>query len=429
MKTKHSTRIIVKTRNFLKRHLKSCPKWQKKLLPEICKGILISGSLQLSKISRAIKKKKDNIQVIENRLSRNMKSRQWDIDKIAGSYYESTKKYIKRNTPINIDRGDYAKPYARKLQHCKKVWDGSKKEKVTGYWSFSSVSGIGEGEILPLVNFPYYIGEDEKNEKGEAQKWGFKSENEAMEYGYNMLYELYDGKGIWIEDRGADRIQGIRYKAERKVRFITRLTDRRGLLSADNKGIGRVVDVVRNAKLENSIYYTSAEGEPKKRLSLGSKKIRIPQLEGEYNIVILRDDEKLKECRGKEALIEDTENEQIKKDEWYVCVITNLNVENFMDEERIMRLFFNRWSIEDSFRFVKQEFGAEYFLVRDFRAIRRLTILVYIITGLIFLITQMCPSTIKYLENISDCFEKEAKLYYYRIVWGLRKLLSSIRSP
>ena len=116
MRTKKSIIVIVKTKNFLNRHLGRCSKCYQKQLPKLGLGILKSGSLKPSEIGRQIKQGPEDIRQIENKLSRHLQSNTWDENTIIDSYLKSIKHYIKPDTNIYIDRTDYAKPYGQKME-------------------------------------------------------------------------------------------------------------------------------------------------------------------------------------------------------------------------------------------------------------------------------------------------------------------------
>jgi hypothetical protein len=421
MRTKKSISVIVKTKNFLKRHLEQCPKWHRQQLPKIGLGILKSGSLQLSAIGRQIKQNQESIREIENKLSRYLQSPAWDENTIVDSYLKSLKRYIKPDTNIYIDRTDYAKPYGQKMEGLGRVWDGSQKTSVLGYWGFESLAEIGDHELLPLVNYPYYLGQDKKDKSGHKLGWGFRSENEALEQGFDQIIKYFGSNGVWNEDRGFDRNDNFRYNYEHQIKATVRLKRNRILLDRENHTLGNVEDIARKAELKGLFRYK--EESHHKYLSLGSIKVRIPEVPGEYTLIIIRDDNQMKACGGKVNWIDGEERE------WFLALLTTLLVENAVDEEGVVRRFLKRWDIEDSCRFIKQELGGETFLVRGFRAIRRLIIIMHILMGLLFLIREMGDEMLAYLEKIGDCFKKDVDFCYYRIVWGMRKLLTEVRSP
>jgi hypothetical protein len=421
MKAKRSAIIIVKTKNFLKRHLTRCPKWYREYLPQIGLGILKSGSLKLSEIGRHIKPSQESIQETENRLSRYLQSGNWTEDDISDSYLRSIRRYIKPDTNIYIDRNDYAKPYGRKMEGLGRVWDGSKKDIVWGYWGFESLAEVGDHELIPLVNFPYYLGQDQRDEAGHKLGWGFLSENEALAHGMDQVIKYFGPAGIWNEDRGFDRDDNFGYIHQHNLRATVRLRRNRTLLDREHHSLGSVEDIVRKAELKGQFCYK--EGEHSKYLSLGSIKVRIPEAAGEYTLVIIRDDDQMKTCGGK---VNWSEGEEV---DWFMALLTTMSVDNDRNEAEVVRRFIKRWDIEDSCRFIKQELGGETFLVRSFVAIRRLIIIIYILMGLLFLVLELGEKMLDYLEKAGECFKKEVDFCYYRILWGMRNILADIRSP
>src|ERR671925_1647024 len=106
---------------------------QQKFLFEMIYGMVASGSVLLADIARHLEQGTDLIH-IEKRLSLNLQSPRFDEQEVQYQYLHHIADQITKNTTISVDIGDIRKNYASKMENLCDVWDGSRREKATGYW-------------------------------------------------------------------------------------------------------------------------------------------------------------------------------------------------------------------------------------------------------------------------------------------------------
>jgi hypothetical protein len=404
MKTTIFNSMALRAKKFFAITIKDMDKVRKKILPRISLGILLSKSLKLSEIIRKIKKDNEKMKTLENKLSLNLSSKQWnEIDMLKTYLKEVVKPYIKEDTPIYIDRIDYAKQEAQKMEGLDYVWDSSDKQTVKGYWGFDSLAKISQEELVPLVNFIYSL-------KLLEDKEGIRSENEAMEAGFDILYEIFGNNGEWIQDRGFDRYRFYRYYNKRRIKHTTRIKGDRTLFSRGGVELGSARSVARNVELNNIMEVEKKINKRRKKryyIKFGYKEVYLYSIKRPYYLIVAQ-----------------IEGKRIKEDNKFIMLLTNVPIKHWMDAEVRIRRYLDRWDIEDTTRFMKQEMDLEGFMVRGFIAINRLIVLAYIMMGLLtFIMMTSSENIIKRIIEFSESFVKEVEFVYYRIIRGVRKIL------
>ena len=140
----YDTTIAAKLLGQLKAFLgRISPRFRKpvaRFIGDMMYGVMAEKDVKLSSIVRALKEgitpKK-----VEDRLSRMLSSKGLERDLHDVIAAEGSRK-VHRDTLIILDPSDVQKPYARKMEHLAKVWDGSKGEvgDNLGYWGCMAVA-------------------------------------------------------------------------------------------------------------------------------------------------------------------------------------------------------------------------------------------------------------------------------------------------
>ena len=124
-------------------------------------GIMAEKDVKLSSVVRALKEgitpKK-----VEDRLSRMLSSKGLERDPHDVIAAEGARR-VHLDTLIILDPSDVQKPYAKKMEHLAKVWDGSKGEvgDNLGYWGCMAVACECRMRYREVVTFDHH-GEPEK---------------------------------------------------------------------------------------------------------------------------------------------------------------------------------------------------------------------------------------------------------------------------
>jgi hypothetical protein len=108
------------------------------VIPELVQGILKSGSLVLSRISREVIRGEKTLESLEKHFSVQLASPHWKDGGLRRRMLETASGYVETDTLIAVDLSDIAKPRARKMEGLGWVWDGSLGEVSRGYWTFQA---------------------------------------------------------------------------------------------------------------------------------------------------------------------------------------------------------------------------------------------------------------------------------------------------
>ena len=179
-------------------------------------GIMSQKDVKLSSIVRALKEgitpKK-----VEDRLSRMLSSKGLERDLHDVIAAEGARK-VHRDTLIILDPSDVQKPYARKMEHLAKVWDGSKGDvgDNLGFWGCMAVACESGGRRPIPLHFRLWS----------ADSPGFVSENEEVKAIVGEITKHTKKRGIFVYDRGGDNIEFYRHFLDKGLDFIVRLKER-----------------------------------------------------------------------------------------------------------------------------------------------------------------------------------------------------------
>ena len=179
-------------------------------------GIMAEKDVKLSSVVRALKER-ITPKKVEDRLSRMLSSEGLERglhDVIAA---EGAAK-VHRDTLIILDPSDVQKPYAKKMEHLAKVWDGSRGEvgDNLGYWGCMAVACESGGRRPTPLHFRLWS----------ADSPGFVSENDEVEGIVKTISKHTKRRGIYVYDRGGDNIEFYRFLLSEGLDFIVRLKER-----------------------------------------------------------------------------------------------------------------------------------------------------------------------------------------------------------
>jgi hypothetical protein len=347
--------------------------------------------LVLADIARKIKGPSETLEAVEKRLSRQMKSSHWNCDQLREVLLSQMATGVKENTLIAVDITDLAKPRARKMEGVDYVWDGSRKEPVTGYWLFESYAALSKGKLLPLLCFAYTL----RTQQNRSQNW-------VTLESLMRLKEVLGDRGILLFDRGFDNGEFLQFFEERNIRFVLRLRGDRGVLDSWGESLGSARNAA--AELPDRWWY-----QPRKAAGvgrLGWREVRLPGCKGRFNLVVSR-----WPGSGKEPLL----------------LLTNLEVKAGLGAERVLWMYLMRWNAEDAARFLKQEVGLESFLVRSLRGIEKLVTVAFMVMAFLGVLAEVPKVSLERLLSLGLSFRKRVDFMYYRIVWGLQVLLEELK--
>jgi hypothetical protein len=303
-------------------------------------GLVAAGHVHLSAIARGISRGAGNIHAIEKRLSRHLASEHWDASAIAAELLRRSAALVTEDTLIVADTTDLAKYYARKLEGLGRVHDGSDPDEriAPGYGLFEAYVRVGAWQMFPLVVEPLKV-------------YAGAPTGENAEILSHLLrcHEAAAKKGTWLLDRGFDRRELFGPLVRQGVAFLVRQRGDRTVRTTDGRDL--LVDAVvaehpcpRPRRWPHGGVSVTVE-------------VRLPEVAGEPFLLVIG-----WRVPGSEhplvLLVSPAARRGGRTGKWFV------------------RAYHKRWGVEDATRGIKQRFAVEQFLVRSWRAIRRLLWLV-----------------------------------------------------
>jgi len=371
---------------FCKRITGGMKKDKKRFLNEMIFGIQAGRDIKLSNISRSLDEKIKLIKT-ENRLSRQINGEDL-TERINKEIIKDGANKIEEDTVLALDLSDISKRYAKKMEYMDEVWNGSEERIDKGYWICEVIgAGVKSDWVIPLYGKVY----------SPAAK-GYESENSEILEAVKKVSEETNKRGIWVIDRGGDRIKIIENIEKMEVKFVIRMTSKRNVKDKN----GEEKNILRYA--EN---YECKEGYTVKidkegvieehEIRLGSTEVKIK--EKEYILVIIKG-------FGNEPMM----------------LLTNVE----KSAKEILEIYLTRWKCEEGFRFLKQEYHLEDVRVRSYVGIRNtmslLQAVFYFISVRIGKRMKMNILLKKILEKAKRFFE-EPVFKQYAIADGIYRVL------
>lgn len=315
---------------------------QNGFLAEMIYGIQASQDVKLSSIGRALDES-ILLKKTEERLSRHLKLPGMD-QAINEQIVEHAAPKVKADTLIIIDPTDVRKEYARKMPYLATIRDGSKGELANGYWGCVAVACEPDRRrVIPLHQRLW-----------SADAPDFGSENEQLLRVIDTIRKPTQGRGIYVMDRGGDRVSLYNPLLDRKLRFIIRLTGDRNLLWRGHPKLAS--EIARDCANPYAETVIKADLETEKRFDLeyGMRPVKLPDREESLYLVVVRG-------FGEEPmmLLTNVELHDTRKSLW-----------------PIVQGYIARWLVEETIRFIKQSYRVEDMRVLSYDRLKNLMALV-----------------------------------------------------
>jgi hypothetical protein len=312
---------------------------RRRFVRDMVPGLVIAGHVHLTKVARALSGGAGDVRGVEKRLSRHLGSEHWDMDPLADRLLADSAAFVTDDTLIVADTTDLAKYYAKKLEGLGTVHDGPDPDKrlAPGYALFEAYARVGRWQLFPLLVEPLrvYAGAP-------------TSENAEILAHMQRVHEAAGGKGTWVLDRGFDRRELFGPQQRRRVAFVARLLGTRHVQAADGRA------AAASALAEGM--RPRPRPRPRRGGHTACRPVRLPEVGAEEFLLVAH-----WRRWGREPLlllVSPQARRPGRRAEWFV------------------KAYRRRWGAEDATRGLKQAFAQESFLVRSWRAIRRLVCLV-----------------------------------------------------
>ena len=320
------------------------PKPLGKFVAQMLFGIQASQDVKLSNIGRALGEAIPLIRT-EKRLSRNLKCGELEAA-LTTKLVEMASPRIQHDTVLALDLSDIRKEYAKKMENLAPVWDGSSGETHPGYWLLDVTGAeVGGSEIVPVC---------QKLFSAEAED--FRSENAEILAMVEQVDHHLAGRGIWTVDRGGDRKKLLEPLLDKGLRFVIRSTGERTVV--DRRGrLRSVAEVALRCPLRHRARVVKIDKGQEKSYELhyGAEPIRLPKRAEKLWLVVIAG-------FGEQPIM----------------LLTNLKL-RARDSESLWwaaQIYWTRWKIEETFRFVKQSYNLEDIRVLKYQRLKNLVVLV-----------------------------------------------------
>ena len=363
-----------------------------KFITDMVYGLLSGKSSYLTEIARKLNEDIALDKTVE-RLSRNLMSFD-DDEKLRENYFDTVKKEFDDSTILIVDDSDISKTCSTKLEGLCKVRDGSTGEIADGYW-FAGVSALTAVHKQPIPVYRRIYSTEEK---------GYVSNNTETIKSFKFMSSHFPKTTIRALDRGYDAGYVFDYFIPNEETFIVRMNDRNVLHKGEKVLLSKLA---RRFKGKFALKFETKDGR-KANCKISIVAVSLPDYpEKTLNLVI---------CNGlgKEPLILLT---NLESDDKRLCVA-------------ITKVYLMRWRIEEYYKFKKQGFGFEKFLVRSLKSIRNLDLLLTIAIGYIGTLSEKIDESIEVLEIIeaSKRLYGLSKFTFYAISDGLYEIFCKTRS-
>jgi hypothetical protein len=207
--------VLCKTRNLLIEFIKpitaTTDKPRQRFLHQIIKAILLSGSLVINELAFFVHDKCSDRFYTLKRLLNHLVSPNGELSAIIEAYYRKISRLILPDTAILIDITDMAKPRARRMKYLKLVYDGSEDKLVTGYWCVEVYARLRNKQILPLIMNTFGVDDPQA-----------RSINYRIIKAIKTVNAAFDANGIWVADRGFDRLNLLETWISLNSSFVVR---------------------------------------------------------------------------------------------------------------------------------------------------------------------------------------------------------------
>ncbi len=350
---------------------------KQKFLKQAIPAVLLSGSLVITKQIKWIRDNCKDIHHSKKRLLNQLNNKaQWK--RILRNYRCSFADKISPDTPLIIDMTDIAKPRAKKMQYIATVRDASQGNLTTGYWCIEVYAHFDKHVTIPLALHAYSIDDPD-----------VYSENKQILNTIKQVNVDIDGKGIWIGDRGFDRLNLYEGLFEENVHFIIRQKGNRHVV-LDN-GVHTEVELLCERRYQRQIINSNNS-------RIVYIAVKLPQINQQLYLVAVFS----------------------PKYERPLMLLTTMKVFTLSQARNIIACYLKRWKCEEAIEFLKGRIGFEQFSVRNYERMKHLILLAMLAMGFLCFVQLSNRILVEGLFSFTSKFRKNISFEYYRLLDGLQ---------
>ncbi len=383
---------------------------QKKFLREGLLGLLRARRPVVTRMARKLPDRRSKFLSRLDRLETNL-NQQSDLEaKIKRALPDLWLPLICKDTPIILDLSDLAKPLAQKMDYLAMVRDGSTGKLVNGYWLIEMYASIWPKNPVPILLEPF----------SHEQPFS-RGQNPIIIEAVRKVFELTDGRGVLVIDRGGDAIRLLADWLDHDYRLVVRLRGDRDLMRFYGVfgGSLQMVQTLREGQwvpirarlLAEQIPTThlswrtvKRKGKPKLRFSqIGWVAVRLPGRKETLTMVVAR-------TPGRDVPF---------------MLLTNLPVQSAEDARHVLRYYARRWECEEGIRFLKSEVNLERIRTFNWTAICRLVLLAVLVMLYLTWLLEKQPNLADRMIAFGQPLPDSPDLLLYRLLTGLTEAINA----
>jgi len=358
---------------------------------------LVSGwKVQLSEIWRHLNEQIDIFQTVK-RLSSNLKKIKKEyINEIKDNLLIQNKTELNELTIISLDWWDINKSWALKMENLKKIHDWST-WRLELWYNLNSILATTINNNWKIKNIPLNLS------LYSTKSTDFKSENIQSIKDIDEVIKIIWNTWTWVLDRGYDRKRWIiKELLERKLTFIIRWIWTRDVYRTKNWKKVRMKTLADMIKTRKRITYFEYKQTKKQKICwrIWFEKIKIPWIEEELTLCVL------------------------KKLSWKLSMmmITNMEIKDNNDVLKVFSKYSCRWWVEDTYKYLKQEFSLEDIMLRNYDSLQNM--MIFLLASMNF-ITRLRRTEDKYFTKI--LIEKAKALNWKVLKYIEHSIISWVR--
>jgi hypothetical protein len=369
-----------------------------RFVSEMLYGMQASQSVMLTEIGRTLEEP-ISLSKTHERLSRNLQ-REGLGDIVQDNVLALAAPQVEQDTLLILDPSDIAKKYARKMEYLARVRDGSAHDFASGYWTLHVIgTQVGSSRMVPLYQRLW-----------SSEAPDFVSENDEIMRAVDRVRAHVGDRGVWVIDRGGDRINLFAPLLDRGARFLVRLRgDRHLVYNAQTLSTREIAQGCRCTHRQ-TMSRIRDEREEVLELSYGFRKVYLPERAEPLYLLVIHG-------FGQEPLM-------------------LLTTEPLRPSQRCLwhwvRAYIKRWSIEETIRYVKTCYDLENVRILNYVGLQNLMPL---LLAVLFFTACVLDHDMR-LRVMAGYVERAAKrlfgipdFKYYALADGLRALFTRNPGP
>ena len=365
-------------REFIERFCPELDRTRVKFFRQSLWGILLSGSLVVSRWVRWIGDRCRLPFYRQRRLLNQLASRDWDYQQVLARYQQAWARRIEADTTLIIDLCDLKRPRARRMKYIDLVRDGSDDGRlVSGYWCLEIYAYWGKGRLTPMVLHPYSL-----------QDPLALSENQRILEGVAQVMQATEGRGVLVMDRGGDRRRLLIPWIQQRWRFVVRQKGDRHLRLPN--GVCVRADHLAEQLLQRSGGRTAFAT------------VTLPELPAEPLSLVC------KRLRGSDRPL---------------ILLSNLRVIDLPTARGVLVYYRRRWKCEEAARFLKMQLGLERWALRTYETFGPLMLMASVAMGFLTWMQLHYASLARWLAQAAPGRRKIKFAYYRLLEWLMRQIL------